>query len=62
VIRLVGKENILIVATPEKLASLKGRPILVDSGEKELDIKLNGYFRVITGYGLRSIYKVTAYD
>ncbi len=62
VIRLVGKENILIVASPDKLASLKGRPILVDSGEKELDVELNGYFRVITGYGLRSIYKVMAYD
>ena len=46
VIRHVGKENIIIVATPNKLASLKGAPLLVDTGEPELDAELSGYTRI----------------
>ena len=57
----MGKENILVVATPEKLASLKGRPLLVDTGDRELDIELSGYVKVITGYRLRGIYRIKSY-
>ncbi len=58
VIRKIGKDNIMIVASPEKLASLKGAPLLVDTGDFEVDSMLSGYFRVITGYKKRAIYKV----
>ena len=58
VIRKVGKENIVIVATPEKLVSLKGKPLLVDTGDVELDRELSGYYRVITGFGRRAVYRV----
>jgi len=58
VIRKVGKENIVIVATPGKLASLKGKPLLVDTGDAELDRELSGYYRVITGFGRRAVYRV----
>jgi len=48
VIKAVGKENILIVATPMKMLET---PVLrVDTGEHELDLSLSGYVRVITGY------------
>ena len=58
VIRKVGKENIVIVATPGKLASLRGKPLLVDTGDAELDRELSGYYRVITGFGRRAVYRV----
>jgi predicted polyphosphate/ATP-dependent NAD kinase len=58
VIRRVGKENILVVATPEKLASLHGSPLLVDTGERDVDEMLRGYIRVVTGYGKAAVYSI----
>ena len=58
IIRKVGRDNIIVVATPEKLASLRGRPLLVDSGDKKVDRMLGGYIQVITSYGRRSVYPV----
>lgn len=58
VIRKAGRENIVIVATPSKLASLHGRPLLVDTGDEQLDKVLSGYMNVITGYATRATYKV----
>jgi len=60
VISEVGPENIDIVATPEKLASLEGRPLLVDTGDREVDEMLSGYRTVTTGYGKRVVYLVKA--
>ena len=61
VIRQVGRENIIVVATKEKLASLKGRPLLVDTGDEELDEELSGYLKVTTGYQDYVMYRV-GYD
>jgi len=55
----VGKENIIVVATREKLASLHGKPLLVDTGSEVVDKMLSGYVRVRTGYGASAICKVT---
>jgi predicted polyphosphate/ATP-dependent NAD kinase len=59
IIKRVGKENILVVATPGKLASLRGAPLLVDTGDAKLDKTLAGYVRVTTGYGKSVIYHVS---
>lgn len=58
VIRDVGRENIIIVATPEKLASLVGHPLKVDTGDSQLDEELKGYYKIHTGYGKRTLYKI----
>jgi len=58
VIRAVGRENIIVVATPGKLSALGGRPLLVDTGDAELDAQLSGYVRVVNGYGRRVVYRV----
>ncbi|MBE0633585.1 NAD(+)/NADH kinase, partial [Candidatus Bathyarchaeota archaeon] len=58
IIRKIGRGNIIIVATPEKLASLRGHPLRVDTGDSELDEELKGYYKVHTGYGRRTLYKV----
>ncbi|MGL4476421.1 MAG: ATP-NAD kinase family protein [Shewanella sp.] len=49
-IRRVGRENIIIVATKTKLKALEGRPLIVDSGDPELDQALAGFYKVTTGY------------
>jgi predicted polyphosphate/ATP-dependent NAD kinase len=50
VVRQVGPENIVVVATPQKLASLAGRPLRVDTGDAALDRTLAGHLRVLTGH------------
>lgn len=58
VVRQVRKGNIVVVATKEKLASLEGRPLLVDTGDEILNEELTGYIRVTTGFQDYVIYKV----
>ncbi len=58
VIRKAGKENIVVAATESKLASLGGAPLLVDTGDPELDKSLSGHVAVVTGYGRKAIYRV----
>ena len=53
----IGKENILLYTTPENLASLNGSPLIVDTGDPELDEALCGFYSVSTGHGKRAIYK-----
>ena len=59
VIRHIGRENIVVVATVGKLRALNGRPLLVDTGDPALDAELSGYIRVITGYRESHIYQVS---
>jgi predicted polyphosphate/ATP-dependent NAD kinase len=58
VIRRVGKANVVVVATTAKLAALRGEPFLVDTGEAEVDEGFAGYVRVVTGYGVETVYRV----
>ncbi len=59
VISQVGKDNIIIVATPNKIGSLEGRPLFIDSGDGRLDRLLSGYYRIFTSYRDSIIYRVT---
>ncbi len=51
VITQVDRDNIIVVATPNKLDALGGRPLLVDTGDAETDRLLSGYVRVVCGFG-----------
>ena len=59
VLRIVGKDNIIVAATPQKIHALYGRPLLVDTGDKHTNEMLNDYFKIITGYRETIIYRVT---
>lgn len=56
VLRAVGKENILLVATKNKLNNLAGKPLISDSGDITLDAELAGLMTVITGYRDQVLY------
>ena len=50
VLRRIGKEHLHVLATKEKLFHLRGRALLVDTGDEEVDKMLCGYVRVIVDY------------
>jgi predicted polyphosphate/ATP-dependent NAD kinase len=58
-IKRVGKDNIIVVSTPEKINSLSGWPLWVDTGDRAVDRMLSGYIRVVTGYNEQVICKVS---
>lgn len=58
ILRRVGRENIQVIATREKILALQSRPLLVDSNDPELDKSFAGYLPVITGYRERVMYPV----
>jgi len=61
VIKKVGIDNIIILATENKLHSIgPGKPLLVDTGDDEINKQLSGYKRVVTGYNKEVIWKVSA--
>jgi predicted polyphosphate/ATP-dependent NAD kinase len=58
VLKNIGKKNIIVVATKQKISELRSSPFLVDTGDDETDKMLMGYIRVITGYKEVMIYPV----
>ena len=56
VLRAIGRDNIWIAATKQKLQQLDGRPLRSDTGDEELDSELAGIIAVITGYDDRVFY------
>lgn len=60
VIERVGRENIVVVATKQKVASLGGRPLLVDTGSEDTNTLLSGYVRVVVGYHDQIVVKVSS--
>lgn len=55
VLKQLGKENIMIIAPQSKLADLGTRPLLIDTGDEEVNEMLRGYYRVIIGYDFVSM-------
>lgn len=58
VIRAIGRDNILLLATKTKLQQLNGRPLLADTGEPQLDRELQGLLSVLTGYNDYVMYRL----
>jgi predicted polyphosphate/ATP-dependent NAD kinase len=56
ILRLVGRDRVCIVASRQKLASLAGRPFVIDSGDAQLDEAWAGPMRVICGYREQILY------
>lgn len=58
VIRAIGVENIIIIATKDKLLQLEGNALYVDTGDIELDKTLSNYYRIIVSYGEVMMFQV----
>lgn len=58
VINQLGMENIDIIATAEKIHSLNGQPLRVDTGDQTLNQSLYGMVTVITGYDEKMLYRI----
>ena len=50
IIKRVGKERIIVAITKNKLQSIEGSVLRVDTGEPETDKRLQGYIKVVTDY------------
>ncbi len=50
VIRRVGKERIIVVATKGKIQGIQGGVLRVDTGDEQVDKMLRGYVKVATDY------------
>ncbi|WOX06095.1 ATP-NAD kinase family protein [Microbulbifer pacificus] len=59
VLRAVGRENLIVIATKTKITELGGRPLLIDSGEPSLDEAWSGFVRVVTGYRDEILYPLS---
>ncbi|MEW6989545.1 ATP-NAD kinase family protein [Colwelliaceae bacterium 6441] len=60
VIKHIGKENIIIIATKTKLSALNSRPLIADTGDSLLDQSLSGFMTVTTGYNDHVLYPVAS--
>jgi predicted polyphosphate/ATP-dependent NAD kinase len=50
IVKHVGRQRILVVATKNKLQNIEGSVLRVDTGDAETDEMLRGYGRVVTDY------------
>jgi predicted polyphosphate/ATP-dependent NAD kinase len=60
VLSKIGLDNIIVISALEKILSLGGRPLLVDTGDHEIDKALSRYIKIVTGYGERIVYPVAS--
>jgi len=57
-IKKIGKKNIIILATMDKIVSLREKSLLVDTGDVEVDRMLAGYVQVVSGLRKRIMLKI----
>lgn len=60
-LRRVGREGLIVLATPEKLKALNGRPLLMDVPDDDLARELSGFIEVVTGYRSRMLYRLATH-
>lgn len=60
VLKKIGRQNMIILSPNSKLISLRGKPLLIDTGEEELNRILDGYYRIKIGYGEDVVYRAEA--
>lgn len=58
IIRRVTKENLILAVTKEKLLSLRSAPMLVDTGDRETDRYLHGYYKIGVNRQETVLYKI----
>ena len=56
---VIGKHNLWVVAPKDKLRTLAGRAILMDSGDASLDAEWSGFIAVITDYREQVMYPLS---
>ncbi|MEO1078290.1 MAG: ATP-NAD kinase family protein [Pseudomonadota bacterium] len=60
ILRQVGRDNLRVLASREKLTALATPTLYVDTGDEDTDAMLAGYLPVITGPRQRLMFQVTA--
>ncbi len=58
IVRSIGKKNIIVITTKQKISELRGRPFLVDTGDIKVDKMLSGYIKALVGYKEQVIYPI----
>ena len=58
VIKRLSMKNITFISTAEKIHSLDGRPLRVDTGDEELNKSLYGMIEVVTGYDEKTLCRI----
>jgi predicted polyphosphate/ATP-dependent NAD kinase len=61
VLRALGRDGLVVVATHEKLSALQGRPLLMDLPDEVLAQELAGFVEVTTGYHSRMLYRLATH-
>lgn len=59
VINRVGRENIVVAASKDKMLSLLGRDLYADTGDEATNKTLRGYYKVLVGYGEYVMFRMT---
>lgn len=60
VLQKLGRKSICLISTKSKLTSLEGRPLIMDSGDPELDSSWSGVIEVVTGYQDIVVYPIAS--